>query len=96
MRIAIPALVAVGGLAAVVFGLRLAFNIGGAADSYAAMARARSERIYRRLTGSDSLSLPSVTHRGLTTTNFRLRGAALTFAGLLMTTAGTALLSMRL
>ncbi|WP_424887552.1 hypothetical protein [Streptomyces sp. XH2] len=96
MRIALPALVAIGGLAAVVFGIRLVFNIGGTADSYAAMARARSERIYRRLTGSNSLTMPPVTTRGLTTTNFRVRGAALTFAGLLMVTAGTVLLSMRL
>ncbi|MET9414760.1 hypothetical protein ABZY03_11370 [Streptomyces klenkii] len=96
MRIAIPALLAIAGLAAVVFGLRLAFNIGGAADSYAAMARARSERIYRRLTGSNSLTMPDVTHRGLTTTNFRFRGAGLTFAGLLMLGVGILVLSMQL
>ncbi|WP_367136260.1 MULTISPECIES: hypothetical protein [Streptomyces] len=96
MRIAIPALVAIGGLAAVVFGIRLVFNIGGTADSYAAMARARSERIYRRLTGSNSLTMPSVTHQGLTTTNFRVRGAALAFVGILMLGVGALVLSMRL
>ncbi|PSJ26205.1 hypothetical protein B7P34_23985 [Streptosporangium nondiastaticum] len=96
MRIAIPVLFAIGGLATVVFGLRLLFNIGGAADSHAAMARARSERIYRRLTGSNSLTMPSVTHQGLTTTNFRFRGAAFTVAGLVMLTASTFLLLLRL
>ncbi|MGK5546987.1 hypothetical protein ACSNOH_19970 [Streptomyces sp. URMC 127] len=91
MRIAIPIVFAIGGLATVIFGLRLVFNIGGAADAHAAAARARSERIYRRLTGSNSLTMPSVTTRGLTTTNFRFRGVGFAFAGLVML-AGSALL----
>ncbi|MGW2601709.1 hypothetical protein [Streptomyces klenkii] len=95
MHIAIPLLFAVGGLAVVVFGIRLVFNIGGAADTYAAKARARSERIYTRLSGKDSLTMPSVGHRGLTTTNFRFRGAGFTFAGLLMLIASTFLLVLR-
>ncbi|MFF7729887.1 hypothetical protein [Streptomyces sp. NPDC008001] len=96
MHIAIPIVIAIGGLATIVFGVRLVFNIGGAADSQAALARARSERIYRRLTGSTSLTMPSVTQRGLTTTNFRFRGVALTIAGLLMSAAGTTLALLRL
>ncbi|MFH8785180.1 hypothetical protein [Streptomyces roseoverticillatus] len=95
MRIAIPILFAIGGLATIVFGLRLVFNIGGAADSHAAIARARSERIYRRLTGSNSLTMPSVTTSSLTTTNFRFRGVGFTFAGLVMLALSTLLLLIR-
>ncbi|MEU8545571.1 hypothetical protein AB0C81_00950 [Streptomyces roseoverticillatus] len=95
MHIAIPLVIAIGGLATIVFGVRLAFNIGGAADSQAALARARSERIYRRLTGSTSLTMPSVTTRSLTTTNFRFRGVGFTFAGLIMLAASALLLLIR-
>ncbi|GHC60220.1 hypothetical protein [Streptomyces cinnamoneus] len=96
----VPIVFTVLGAAAALFGISLAFDIGGVATALSQNAQARSERVYRRLGGQgtlggfDSLGTPATLARGTSVTRFRIRGVVLALAGLVMTLAGVMLISL--
>ncbi|GHF67047.1 hypothetical protein GCM10010218_55640 [Streptomyces mashuensis] len=81
------------GVAVALLGVGLLFNVRGMTTAWSQYTRDRAERMHRRLGGGlDMLGTPPRLSVTTSVTRFRLQGAVLAFAGLVMALAGSLLL----